>query len=156
MGTEAKSPGRIEHQVVLRHSRARVWRALANAQEFGSWFGAHLSGEFLPGATARGAIETPGYEHLTLELQVERVEPERCFSFHWHPYAVDPAVDYSAEPRTLVTFTLEDVPEGTRLSIAESGFEDIPAHRRDEAYRMNDQGWAEQARRIGRYLDGTL
>ncbi len=154
MGAEPVPP-RIEKQVTLRHPRARVWRAIATADEFGRWFGAHLSGEFLPGATARGPIETPGYEHLTLELQVERVEPERLFSFHWHPYAVDPALDYSPEPRTLVTFALEDVPEGTRLTIAESGFQDLPAPRQGEAFRMNDQGWTEQARRIERYLDAT-
>ncbi len=149
-------PGRIEKQVRLRHPPARVWRAVATADEFGRWFGARLTGELLPGATARGALDAPGYEHLTLELQVERVEPERFFSFHWHPYAVDPAADYAQEPRTLVSFTLEEVPDGTRLTIVESGFEDLPANRRDEAYRMNDQGWAEQAQRIGRYLDGTL
>ncbi len=156
MAAEAKSPDRIEKQVVLRHPRGRVWRAIATADEFGRWFGVRLSGEFLPGATARGAIDTPGYEHLTLELQVDRVEPERFFSFHWHPYAVDPAVDYAQEPRTLVSFTLEEVAEGTELTIVESGFEDVPAHRRAEAYRMNEQGWTEQAQRIGRYLDGTL
>ncbi len=148
-------PGRIEKQVLLPHPRARVWRAIATADEFGSWFGARLSGEFLPGATARGAIAAPGYEHLTLGLQVDRVEPEHVFSFHWHPNAVDPDVDYSQEPRTLVSFTLEEGPEGTRLTIAESGFEDVPADRRAEAFRMNQQGWAEQARRIARYLDET-
>ncbi len=156
MASTMELPDRIEKTVVLRHPRSRAWRALSTADEFGKWFGVRLMGELIAGATARGAIETPGYEHLTLELRVESVEPERLFSFRWHPAALDPAVDYSSEPRTLVTFLLEAVPEGTRLTISEAGFHDIPEHRRAEAYRLNEQGWSEQVRRIGAYLDGAL
>jgi uncharacterized protein YndB with AHSA1/START domain len=81
------------------------------------------------------------------------VEPERLFSFTWHPYAVDPAVDYRQEPSTLVEFTLEPIPTGTRLRIVESGFDKLPAHRRDEAFRMNDRGWSIQTEMIARHVE---
>jgi len=102
---------------------------------------------------AHGRITHPGYEHLTLEITVERMEPERLFSWRWHPYAVDPKQDYSKEPTTLVECELTDVPGGTRLRIVESGFDRIPVARRAEAYRMNAEGWAQQVQSIARYLD---
>ncbi len=124
-------PDRIEKQVVLKAPRSRVWRALADAGEFGSWFGADLSGQtFAPGARVRGPITYPGYEHLVMEVVVDRVEPERLLSFRWHPNAHDPAADYSQEETTLVVFTLEEVPGGTRLTVVESGFDRIPLARR--------------------------
>jgi len=95
---------RIEKKVVLRATRSRVWRAITDAEEFGAWFRAKLEGPFVEGATVRGKITHPGYEHLTIEILVERIEPERYFAYRWHPYAIDPAVDYSAEPMTLVEF----------------------------------------------------
>lgn len=143
---------RIEKTVVLRAPRARVWRALTDASEFGAWFGASLTGTFAPGAVVSGRITTPGYEHLTMDLLVERVEPERLLSYRWHPYAVDPEVDYRDEPMTLVEFRLEDVPEGTRLTVTESGFDQIPAARRAEAFRMNEGGWAAQVENIARHV----
>src|SRR5215212_9126496 len=100
----AISTDRIQKKTLLRAPRARVWRALTQAEEFGAWFGAKLAGQFVPGSSIRGPITTPGYEHLTMEITVERVEPERLLSFRWHPYAIDPAVDYASEPSTLVTF----------------------------------------------------
>jgi uncharacterized protein YndB with AHSA1/START domain len=139
---------RIEKQVLLRAPRRRVWRALTDAEEFGSWFGMELSGRFEPGAKLRGRITHKGYEHLTLEITIERMEPERLFSYRWHPYAVEPGVDYSSEPTTLVVFELEEVAEGTRLRVAESGFDQIPLARRAEAYRMNEQGWEQQMKAI--------
>lgn len=143
------STDRIEKRIVLRAPRARVWRALSNAQEFGAWFGVDFQGaSFAPGATVRGKITHPGYEHLTMELEIERLEPERLLSFRWHPYAVDPEVDYSQEPTTLVVFELDDAPEGTLLTLVESGFDRIPLARRAEAWRMNDQGWTAQLRNI--------
>lgn len=149
---EKPSTDRIEKKVVLRASRSRVWRAIADAGEFGTWFRMNLEGEFAEGATIRGRLTHPGYEHITLDLRVERIQPERYFSYRWHPYAIDPAVDYSAEPTTLVEFTLEDTEGGTALTIVESGFDRIPLARRPEAFRMNDQGWAGQIKNLERYV----
>ncbi len=143
---------RIEKKVALRAPRSRVWRALTDAGEFGSWFGATFHTPFAEGAMARGRITHPGYDHLTLELLVERIEPEKYFAYRWHPYAVDPNVDYSHEPTTLVEFRLEDAPEGTLLTISESGFDRIPIARRAEAFRMNDGGWTAQAQNVERYV----
>lgn len=147
---------RIERRIVLQAPRSRVWRALTHAPEFGAWFRVDFEDQvFSPGRQARGRITHPGYEHLTMEATVERMEPERLFSFRWHPYAVDPAIDYSAEPTTLVEFDLADADGGgTVLTVTESGFDAIPADRRDEAWRMNDGGWAEQMRNIAAHLDG--
>jgi uncharacterized protein YndB with AHSA1/START domain len=146
------STDRIEKQIVLKAPRSRVWRALTSSQEFGEWFGARLDGAFAPGAKVAGRITTKGYDHLQMEIVIERVEPEHLFSYRWHPYAVDPDVDYSSEPMTLVEFQLHDVPEGTRLSVVESGFDRIPAERRATAFRMNEGGWAAQLANIERYL----
>jgi uncharacterized protein YndB with AHSA1/START domain len=149
---ERSSTDRIEKRVELRAPRSRVWRAIATAKEFGEWFRMKLEGEFAQGQTIRGRITHPGYEHMTLDMMVERIEPERYFSYRWHPYAIDPAVDYSAEPTTLVEFRLEDTEGGTALTIVESGFDRIPLARRDEAYRMDDQGWAGQIKNIERHV----
>jgi uncharacterized protein YndB with AHSA1/START domain len=144
---------RIEKQIVLRAPRARVWKALADAREFGTWFRVSLEGSFAAGEPIRGRVTYPGYEHLVFELTVERMEPESFFSWRWHPAAVDPKVDYSKEPTTLVEFRLADVPEGTRLTVVESGFDKLPASRRDEAFRMNSGGWATQAENIRTYVE---
>jgi uncharacterized protein YndB with AHSA1/START domain len=146
------SSDRIEKEILLRAPRARVWRALTHHEEFGSWFRVKLERAFAPGATVRGNITHPGYEHVTMEMFVERIEPERLFSYRWHPYAIDPKVDYSDEPTTLVEFHLEEASGGTRLRIVESGFDRLPSHRRDEAFRMNDSGWAAQAENIARHV----
>jgi uncharacterized protein YndB with AHSA1/START domain len=143
---------RIEKKVILQASRSRVWRAIATAEEFGAWFGVKLDGALAEGATVRGKITSPGYEHLTFEMLVERLEPERYFAYRWHPYAVDPGVDYSTEPTTLVEFRLDESNSGTVLTIVESGFDRIPVERRAEAFRMNDGGWTEQMKNIERYV----
>jgi uncharacterized protein YndB with AHSA1/START domain len=155
--TTVTTADRIEKHVTLRAPRTRVWRALVEPAQFGAWFGARLDGPaFTEGRTVRGPITYPGYEHLILEMQIERVEPERYFSYRWHPNAHDPAVDYTSEPTTLVEFTLEDLGAGqTALTIVESGFDRIPASRRAEAWRSNDGGWAEQTRNIDRYVTRT-
>jgi uncharacterized protein YndB with AHSA1/START domain len=145
-------PDRIEKKRLLRAPRARVWRALTDAREFGKWFGADLAGEFAPGAHVRGRITHKGYEHVTMEITIERMEPERLVSWRWHPYAVQPGVDYSAEPTTLVVFELEEVAGGTMLTVVESGFDRIPLARRAEAFRMNDQGWAGQMTSIEKHV----
>ena len=145
---------RIEKQIVLKAPRARVWQALTDAEQFGTWFRVKLETPFTPGRLAAGQITHPGYEHVRFEVQVERMEPERLFSFRWHPYAVDAKVDYSKEPSTLVEFTLEDAPGGTRLTVVESGFDRLPASRRDEAFRMNEGGWAQQVINIRDHVAG--
>jgi uncharacterized protein YndB with AHSA1/START domain len=141
---------RIEKSIVLRAPIARVWRAISNAQEFGSWFRVALEGEFAPGATVRGRITYPGYEHATMEMQIERIEPERLFSFRWHPGDVDHA--HPEDPTTLVEFRLEEIAGGTRLTVIESGFDRIPAARRAEAFRSNDYGWTEQTKNIAAHV----
>jgi uncharacterized protein YndB with AHSA1/START domain len=147
------STDRIEKTILLRTPRACVWRALTDAQEFGTWFRVDLDGAFAEGATVRGRITHPGYEHVTMEMQIERMDPERLFSYRWHPYAIDPGKDYSAEPTTLVEFRLEEAEGGgTRLTVVESGFERLPAARRDEAFRMNEGGWAAQLGNIERHV----
>jgi uncharacterized protein YndB with AHSA1/START domain len=145
----------IEKEIVVHAPRAKVWRAIADSREFGKWFGAEMQEPFVAGQCAHGRITYPGYEHLTLEMQVERIEPERLFSFRWHPYAIDPQVDYSAEPTTRVVFELEEIAAGTRIKVTESGFDQIPLARRAEAFRMNAQGWAEQVRNIARHVEPT-
>lgn len=143
---------RIEKSIELKAPVSRVWRALTNHEEFGAWFRVKLDGPFVPGQVSTGHITYPGYEHLKWEAVVQRMEPERLFSFTWHPYAIDPDTDYSAEPPTLVTFTLEKIATGTLLRVVESGFDKIPAGRRAEAFRMNDGGWAEQIKNIAEHL----
>jgi uncharacterized protein YndB with AHSA1/START domain len=147
------STDRIERQIRIKAPRAKVWRALADAESFGAWFGVSLKGKrFVAGEPCEGPITYPGYEHLVWNVVVERVEPERLLSFRWHPYAVDPQVDYSQEPTTLVTFELEEIPEGTLLRLVESGFDRIPVHRRPEAFRMNSGGWDMQMQNIDAYV----
>jgi uncharacterized protein YndB with AHSA1/START domain len=143
---------RLEKSIFLRAPRSRVWRAISNPEEFGSWFRVKLEGAFAPGARVLGRITYPGYEHMRLEMAIERMEPERLFSYRWHPYAVEAGVDYSGEPTTLVEFRLEEANGGTRLTVIESGFDRIPLARRAEAFRMNEQGWAEQLENIERHV----
>ncbi len=139
---------RIEKRIELKAPVSRVWRALTNHLEFDQWFRVKMETPFVPGKVARGRITHPGYEHLTWEVVVQKMEPEKLFSFMWHPYAIDPKVDYSKEPSTLVEFRLEKIADGTLLILTESGFDKIPAGRRPEAFRMNDQGWTQQMKNI--------
>jgi uncharacterized protein YndB with AHSA1/START domain len=143
---------RIEKIIELKAPVSKVWRALTNHEEFGTWFRVRLDNPFVPGQTTRGRITYPGYEHLKWEAVVQKMEPERVFSFTWHPYAIDPNKDYSSEPPTLVEFTLEKSGSGTLLRVVESGFDKIPAGRRAEALRMNEGGWAEQMKNIAEYV----
>ena len=143
---------RIEKRTELKAPVSRVWRALTDYREFGEWFRVKLDGPFVPGQVSRGNITYPGYEHLKWEVVVEKMEPERLFSFTWHPYAVDSGTDYSKEVPTLVEFRLEKIPSGTLLLLTESGFDKIPAGRRHEAFRMNEGGWTEQMRNIESYV----
>jgi uncharacterized protein YndB with AHSA1/START domain len=143
---------RIERTILLRAPRSRVWRALTDARQFGTWFGVKVEGTFAPGARVRGAITHKGYEHVIWNITIERIEPERVFSWRWHPAAVEPDVDYSTEPTTLVVFELTAVADGTELTVTESGFDDVPLARRAQAYRMNSEGWTWQMKSIETYV----
>ena len=146
---------RIEKSVVLHAPISRVWRALTNPKEFGSWFGVDLHGGFVAGAKVQGRITHKGYEHLTWEIVVERMEPEHLFSWRWHPYAIDPKVDYSTEPMTLVEIELTEVSEGTQLTIMESEFDQLWPGRKEQAYPMNEGGWKAQMESIRRHVEGA-
>lgn len=170
------STDRIEKQITLRAPVSRVWRAIANAQAFGHWFGFTLEGDFAPGkrltGTFDGTIDPAAIaDHQTkLGLRpskvrvpdknfvfctVERMEPERYFSFRWIPYGIDAEADLDSEPTTLVEFRLEPLADGTVLTIVESGFDQVPVHRRERAFRMNEGGWATQAKNLEKYVDGA-
>ena len=139
---------RIEKRIELKASVSRVWRALTDHREFGEWFRVKLDGPFVPGQISCGHITYPGYEHVKWEAVVQKMEPERLFSFTWHPCAVDSKIDYSKEASTLVEFRLEKTTNGTLLLLTESGFDKIPSDRRLEAFRMNDGSWTEQMKNI--------
>ena len=140
--------GRIEKRIELKASVSRVWRALTDHREFGEWFGVKLEGPFVAGQLSQGQITHPGYQHVRWQAVVQKIEPERLFSFTWHPYGIDPQVDYSKEIPTLVEFRLQEIPSGTLLLLTESGFDKVPAERRAEAFRMNDSGWTQQLKNI--------
>jgi len=154
---------RIEKKVLLRAPRERVWRAISDARQFGSWFGIKFDGPFVAGARTIGkmvpttvdleaARRQKQYEGFKFEFAIDRIEPQRLFSFRWHPGAVDPAIDYSQEPTTLVVFTLEEVADGVMLTLTESGFDGIPLERRAKAFASNEQGWSIQMTLIEAYL----
>lgn len=150
------STDRIERSILLKAPRSRVWRALSNAEEFGDWFGVALTGKtFAPGQRVQAQVTHPGYEHVVWDVLIERMEPERLLSWRWHPAAIEPSVDYSKEPTTLVVFELKEVEGGTLLSVVESGFDKVPLSRRLDAFRMNSSGWDEQMRRIENHVATT-
>jgi uncharacterized protein YndB with AHSA1/START domain len=150
LSPSSQSTDQIQKTVILRASRSRVWKALTDPTQFGEWFGTKLTGRFVPGQPMRGPITIRGYDHLAFEVVVERIEPERLFSWRWQPGG-DPDID-PAEPMTLVVFELEEVAEGTRLTVTESGFDQIPIARRGKAYRENDEGWTGQLENLTKYL----
>ncbi len=139
---------RIEKSIAIAAPVERVWRALTDHEEFGTWFRVKLDGPFVPGEVSLGRITHPGYEHLKWEARVVAMEAPHLFAFTWHPYAVDPDRDYSADPQTRVEFRLEPDGGGTNLTVVESGFDSIPAERRDEALRMNTGGWEAQVKNV--------
>jgi uncharacterized protein YndB with AHSA1/START domain len=152
----ASDTDRIERSVVVRAPRERVWRSISNAEEFGTWFGVNLKEQtFSPSQVVRGPITVEGYEHVIWEVRIERIEPPNVLSYRWHPYAIDPKVDYAKEEPTLVTFTLTDAPgNATLLTVVESGFDKVPPERRLEAFRMNSSGWSAQMDNIVRHVAG--
>ncbi len=143
---------RIEKRIELKAPVTRVWQALTDHKQFGEWFRVKIEGPFVAGQTSQGHITYPGYEHVKWHAVVQKIEPEHYFSYTWHPYAIDPNIDYSKEPSTLVEFTLEKIPGGTLLIVTETGFDNIPQDRRFEAFRMNDSGWSEQIKNIEKYV----
>jgi uncharacterized protein YndB with AHSA1/START domain len=144
---------RIEKQVEIAAPVSRVWQALTDSRQFGDWFLVKMDGPFVAGKPVSGQITHPGYEHVRMEIVVKAIAPETLFSFTWHPYAVDPKVDYTQEEPTLIEFRLRAVPGGTLLTVTESGFDKIPAERRAEAILRNDGGWAQQMKNIQAYVD---
>ena len=150
------STDRIERKVLIKAPRARVWRALSDAGEFGEWFGVNFKGKtFVAGKHIQGKITYPGYEHLTMDVLIERIVPEQLLSWRWHPAAIDPKVDYSQEPTTLVEFELRDVEGDTMLTVVESGLDKIPLARRADVFRMNSSGWDEQMENIKKHVAKT-
>ncbi|KAF0812086.1 hypothetical protein IGB42_03363 [Andreprevotia sp. IGB-42] len=152
--TTVTETDRIERSIVINAPRTRVWQALSHAETFGTWFGARLDGQaFAPGQRTRGQISACGFENVFFDVVIERIEPEHLMSYHWHPFPVDPTVDYEQEHPTHVVFTLRDAPgEATLLKVVESGFDRVPLHRRQEAFRMNNHGWVGQLGNIDRYV----
>jgi len=159
----ATNTDRIEKRILLRAPLDRVWRAISDSRQFGSWFGLEFNGPFIAGARMPGRIvpttvdaeiakDQKPYEGTIFEFLIDRIEPMLLFSFRWHPYAVDPDVDYSKEPATLVVFELEEVAGGTMLTVTESGFDRIPVERRAKAFAQNEQGWSGQMKLIEKYL----
>lgn len=145
---------RIERSVELKAPVERVWRALTDHEQFGQWFRVKLDGPFVVGQPSTGYITHPGYEHVRWKADVVRMDPPHVFAFTWHPYGIGQTVDYSAEEPTLVEFRVEPTDGGSRVTVVESGFDKVPAHRRDEAFRMNSQGWTIQVENIRAYVDG--
>ena len=154
---------RIEKTVRLRASRERIWRALTDSTEFGKWFGVKFAAPFTPGVRLRGAISPTTvdaevakmqepYEGKPFEITIEEITPESRFSFRWHPHAIDPGVDYAAEPTTLVVFELKEAAGGILLTVTESGFDRIPIERRATAFTANERGWGLQVQLIEKYL----
>ena len=143
---------RIEKHLLLNAPRSRVWRAITDVKQFNAWFGVELTSEFTPGAEINGQVTTKNFEHVTMTIWIEAMQPETFFSFSWHPNAITPGVDYSSEPKTLVTFTLADDDGGTKLTIVESGFDAIPESRRAAAFAGNSGGWFAQLENIRKYL----
>ena len=149
---QPQTTDRIEKRFEVSAKRSRVWRAISDSNEFGAWFGMKLDRPFTAGATVFGQLTIKGYEHISLEMQVQRVEPEGYFSYRWHPYPMNPEVDYAAEPTTLVEFRLEETAGGTAVTITESGFDRLPSTRRAEAFRMNEAGWTGQSKKLASYV----
>jgi uncharacterized protein YndB with AHSA1/START domain len=144
---------RIEKEVELKAPLSRVWKALTDYREFGTWFKVKLEGPFEAGKPAGGQLLYPGYEHVRMNVVVQKIEPQSYFSFTWHPYAVDPKADYSGETPTLVEFRLTETKAGTKLVVVESGFNKLPpGKRRLDAFRMNSQGWASQFKNIDAHV----
>ncbi len=145
----------VEKQIEIAAPVARVWQALTDSRQFGEWFLVKLEGPFVAGLPVGGQLTFPGYEHVRMEVVVKAIEPESYFSYTWHPYAVDPNVDYSKETPTLVEFRLKETAGGTSVTVTESGFQKLPAARRDIALLRNEAGWQQQLGNLRAYVHKT-
>ena len=150
--SENTNENRIERSIELKAPLSKVWKAITDHNEFGQWFGCQFDGPFVVAKTIPGKLNFPDFDHMQWAVDVKKMEPERLFSFTWHPYPADPAIDYTKETPTLVEFKLQSIPGGTLLTVIESGFENIPANRRLEAFRMDTEGWIEQLENVAKYV----
>ncbi|MBC7713960.1 MAG: SRPBCC family protein [Rhizobacter sp.] len=143
----------IEKQIEINAPVTKVWSALTEAEKFGDWFKVNFTGKkFEAGKQISGQTTYPGMEHIKMEFVIKDIKPEFYFSLTWHPFAVKPDIDYSNEIPTLVEFKLEKTATGTLVTVTESGFDNIPAARRDEAFEMHTGGWEEQLKNIQNYV----
>ena len=163
MNDSADTPDRIQKKITLRAPQSRVWQAVSDAKKFGSWFGVDFEGPFVAGRSLHGRMRPTEVDAEVAELQeahrgkafdwsVEKIEPESRIVFRWHPFAIEPDVDYSKEPTTQIVFELRTIPEGTELTITESGFSKIPLERRAKAFAANEGGWQYQTKLLEKYL----
>ena len=154
---------RIAKEVLLKAPLDRVWRAISDADEFGRWFGVRFDGPFVAGTSVIGTITPTIVDEDVAKAQqrqagkadswqIVAVEPQRRLAFRWHPFGVEEDSDHSDEPTTLVEFTLEDTSDGVLLRIVESGFDAIPAKRRQSAFESNSEGWSAQTELVRKYL----
>lgn len=140
-------PDRIERVVQLGHPPAKVWAALTTAEGLGTWFGQQASIDLRVGGTAQMSWDSGD----KAELRIELVEEPTTFGFTWHIYGLpedDPR-------RTYVEFTLEPVDTGTRLTVVESGFAQLPDDAYRKAYDGNTEGWAAELGELVDYLDAA-
>ena len=160
---QSTTTDRIEKRITLKASQERVWLALTDAKQFGDWFGVEFEGRFAAGKHMKGKIKPTvadsevakaqeKYAGMEFDFVVDKIDPMRLFSYRWHPFAIDAETDYSKEPMTLVTFTLEAVEGGTALTVTETGFDALPIGRKTDAYEANEEGWGMQAILIEKYL----
>lgn len=147
-------PDKIEKQIQLKAPRSRVWKAITDSKEFGTWFEVKFDEPFVAGRPIVGAMTYKG-EELEFKMTVARIEPEHLFSFHWTPFGIDKTVDYSGEKPTLVEFILQEKNGGTLLTVVESGFDHVPLARRAKAFEMNSMGWGIQMTQIEKYLENA-
>ncbi len=145
----------IEKRIELAAPVKRVWEAITDSRQFGEWFQVKMDGPFVAGNPVSGQITFPGYEHLRMDIMIQTIQPTSYFSYTWHPYAIDPKMDYSQEAPTLVEFRLTEIPKGTLLVVTESGFDKLLPERYADAFRMNTRGWEQQLEAIAAYVTKT-
>ena len=146
---------RIDRTIEIAAPPDRVWRALTSAEELSAWFQVKIEGQITPGSEVWMTSVHPDHAGQRWPVRiVELSRPERVV-WQWHPGQVDPTRDYSREPRTTVTFTLEPSDRGTRLSVSETGFDAIALERRAQAYSDNSQGWSEVVVWLQKYVEAA-
>ena len=143
----------IEKSIEIKASRSRVWRALTDHQEFGTWFGIDIKAPFVVGEVSRGMMTIKGFTHVPWNSTIKAMEEPAYFAYTWHPYAVDPDIDYSGEPETLVEFWLEETAGTTSVKVRETGFDKLPPHRIADALRANTNGWGFQLENIKKHAE---